>query len=361
MYSHCLACRSHLGSNDVIEALPIGRRIAFDSAKGRLWVVCPKCRQWNLTPFEERWEAVEEGERLFRGAKLRVQGEEIGLARLPGELELVRIGRPQLPELAAWRYGTMRRIRRREVAIGVAGGAAAGALMLSGGVVVTAGIGGAFALASLALQAAGIHRLRQISDVRIPNPDGPGDLVITLNERGFTRIVPRPESEGSWGLEVPYRRIAQPGDHWIRSSLNLNAEGIARFHGAEAVPVLGRLLPARQGSTARPRVIEDAVAMISDAGGPDRWFATAAARTREWGARQTWGDTGAVFHLPGAVRLALVIAANEESERRAMDGELAALEQQWRDAEEIAAIADDLLLPASVTHLIARFKGETRG
>jgi len=68
-----------------------------------------------------------------------------------------------------------------------------------------------------------------------------------------------------------------------------------------------------------------------------------------------------VFHLPRAVRLALVIAANEESERRAMDGELAALEQQWRDAEEIAAIADDLFLPASVTQLITRFKGQTRG
>ena len=33
MYSTCLHCNKPLGSNDVIETLPIGRRIAFDAAK----------------------------------------------------------------------------------------------------------------------------------------------------------------------------------------------------------------------------------------------------------------------------------------------------------------------------------------
>jgi hypothetical protein len=42
-------------------------------------------------------------------------------------------------------------------------------------------------------------------------------------------------------------------------------------------------------------------------------------------------------------RLALEMAANEDSERRAMEGELAELEAAWREAEEIAAIADNLL------------------
>ena len=48
------------------------------------------------------------------------------------------------------------------------------------------------------------------------------------------------------------------------------------------------------------------------------------------------------------------MAAHEESERRALEGELALLAQAWRDAEEIAAIADGLLVPASVEEFLRR-------
>jgi hypothetical protein len=41
--------------------------------------------------------------------------------------------------------------------------------------------------------------------------------------------------------------------------------------------------------------------------------------------------------------LALEMALHEESERRALQGELAGLEAAWREAEEIAQIADSLL------------------
>jgi hypothetical protein len=34
---------------------------------------------------------------------------------------------------------------------------------------------------------------------------------------------------------------------------------------------------------------------------------------------------------------------HEEDEHRAMEGELATLEKRWREAEEIASIADSLL------------------
>ncbi len=60
MYSTCLFCHAALGRNEVIEPFPVGRRLAFDAARGRLWVVCQKCGRWNLTPVEERWEAIEE-------------------------------------------------------------------------------------------------------------------------------------------------------------------------------------------------------------------------------------------------------------------------------------------------------------
>ena len=45
------------------------------------------------------------------------------------------------------------------------------------------------------------------------------------------------------------------------------------------------------------------------------------------------------------VRLALEMAAHEESERRAMEGELAELAEAWRWAEEVAAIADNMFFP----------------
>jgi len=83
MYSTCLHCHKFLGRNDAVEHFPVGRRLAFDSAKGRLWVVCQHCARWNLTPIEERWEAVEESERAFRAQRLRAQTDNIGLVRLP--------------------------------------------------------------------------------------------------------------------------------------------------------------------------------------------------------------------------------------------------------------------------------------
>ena len=81
MYSTCIFCNTSLGRNEAIEHFPVGRRLAFDSEKGRLWVVCASCQRWNLTPMEERWEAVEECERMFRALPLRAQTAHIGLAK----------------------------------------------------------------------------------------------------------------------------------------------------------------------------------------------------------------------------------------------------------------------------------------
>ena len=105
MYRTCMYCKKALGSNEVVEEFPVGRRLAFDAEKGRLWVVCRRCERWNLTPLEERWEAVETCEKLFRGTRVRVSSENIGLAKHAEGLELVRIGEPLRPEFAAWRYG----------------------------------------------------------------------------------------------------------------------------------------------------------------------------------------------------------------------------------------------------------------
>ena len=129
-----------MGTDEVIESCPVGRRLAFDAAKGRLWVVCRHCERWNLSPLETRWESIEECERAFHGTRLRVSTDNVGMARLSEGLALVRIGEPLRPEFAAWRYGDQfGRRRRRAVLIGgvalvavgavVAGAAAVGAIL----------------------------------------------------------------------------------------------------------------------------------------------------------------------------------------------------------------------------------------
>src|SRR5689334_11278911 len=116
MYSTCLFCNGPLGANDRLTAFPVGQRLAFDPARGRLWVICIRCARWNLSPLEDRWEAIDEGERLFRGTRLRYSTDNIGLARIGEHLELVRVGPALLPEIASWRYGA--RIERYAAANG---------------------------------------------------------------------------------------------------------------------------------------------------------------------------------------------------------------------------------------------------
>jgi hypothetical protein len=50
------------------------------------------------------------------------------------------------------------------------------------------------------------------------------------------------------------------------------------------------------------------------------------------------------------------MALHEEQERRALQGELKALELHWKAAEEVAAIADDLLLPDDARTTLSRLQ-----
>jgi hypothetical protein len=75
-----------------------------------------------------------------------------------------------------------------------------------------------------------------------------------------------------------------------------------------------------------------------------------------------WNDdpkTG-LLALATADRLAIEMALQEDSERRAMEGELAELERAWREAEEIAAIADDLLPNPGVAAALGALKRRAR-
>jgi hypothetical protein len=52
------------------------------------------------------------------------------------------------------------------------------------------------------------------------------------------------------------------------------------------------------------------------------------------------------------------MALHEEQERRALEGELWRLERAWEEAEEIAAISDDLFLPEGTDERLSQYRNE---
>ncbi len=377
MYSRCLFCAGGLGRNAAVEAFPVGRRLADDAAKGRLWVVCPSCARWNLTPLEERWEAIEQAERLFRGTRLRVSTDHVGLARVADGTDLVRVGAPLRPEFAAWRYGAV--LRRRERRYFVRAAPAAGVAVAGAGVYVSGWVflhgGGAAALAGpgaslaggVAASVAGMWVVGKVSDA-----------VFAVAGRVGRAFLGSPVS-------VAARVRAGPGDpivvrrgHLAESTLRLapgrdlgvslrHDGGIAELAGDDARRALAAVAPALNGSGADASTVRDAVAAIDVRGGSDAYLRTITAwverATRTaYGTPSRWTpesqipDAG-LYGLRSPQRLALEIALHEEQERRAMDGELAALAQAWRDAESIAAIADDLVVPGYVRRAMDRLRG----
>jgi hypothetical protein len=344
MYATCLFCNRPLGSNESIEHFPVGRRLAFDSTKGRLWVVCPSCERWNLTPLEERWEAIEEAEQLYRGTRLRAATDQIGLARLRDGMELVRIGEPLRPEFAAWRYGDQfGRRRRRQMLIAGAGLTALGAVV-AGGIAAGAGVGGiGWMLARLARTAVKgnprsvVARIRtgdqQILRVRL------GHLSETTLERGSLAPI----------------------------AIDLRHEtGRWHFEGPEAMRVASALMPKvnRYGGTKQR--IADAVTAIEVDRGSEGYLESlsrlAAVTTRRppkpvrrLSLMHEMPEFG-LFGMTPVQRLAFEMALHEEAERRAMAGELGELQRAWQEAEEIAAISDDLLLPPGVEQQLKRIQ-----
>jgi hypothetical protein len=341
VYSACLFCHADLGRNDELDWLAAGRRIAYDAMKGRLWVVCTDCGRWNLTPFEERWEAIEECERLFRSTRLRVATDNIGLAQPRWGFELVRIGPALREEVAAWRYGT-KLLHRAPTMAGYA--------------------------QSLGINRRAVMRIRTLPrrhEVLLRVKRGRGAVPLTIRYAHLPEAeLVRPEQDEVWRLRVRH-------DH-----------GETLLEGAEAMKAARVLLTALNDGTAPESMVRAAVEKLDDAGHQDNYFARvgALALSSSWGrlpvvrgaigagaatrsersmaerlivrltTRSFWSRGGTnseertLLHVVSDVdRLALEMAANEDAERKALAGELDQLEEAWREAEEIAAIADHLL------------------
>jgi hypothetical protein len=362
MYATCLFCNGDLGRNEAVEHFPVGRRLAYDAAKGRLWVVCRNCERWNLSPLEERWEAIEECERAYAATRLRVSTDNIGLARLREGLELVRIGEPQRPEFAAWRYGDQfgRRRRRHLIYSGLGVAAVVGIVIAGPATGIVAG--GSWGLWHAANSLHDLYQARRVRvRLKLPGVDGPA--IIRRRHLNETRLVSAPDV-GTWQLHVAHERTRE-SPFWsgtLRSktspSVDAGPRELTVLSGDDALRAAGQLLPQLNASGARPPQVQDAVKLIQEAGDPANLFATQAERGQPGPrSRRTRARGLLVGELPTVERLALEMAAHEEAERRALEGELAVLAEAWREAEEIAAIADDMFLPEGTAERLERLRG----
>ncbi len=336
MYTRCLVCSTPFEPNDELEHFPHGRRIAFDPARGRLWAVCRACKRWSLAPIEERWEALEELEKLTTDrARLLSQTDNIALLKA-GPLEIVRVGRAGLTEEAWWRYGRELTSRRRSYRrLSVAGTVAAGAVVAGG-------------------WASGGMTLLGVWLVMGHAPDSVTDAARWLRFGGAawrgSRACPRC---GYRFRSLRYRDrggiVLLPGDEPGDAQLSYRCprcghfkEGGLHLQGSEADRTLRRVLAYHHFAGASERRVFSAARLIEEAGSPRDLTRIVVRDGRRLGDIQR---TGAI---------ALEIATNESAEQHLLEMELAELEAHWKIEEELASIVDGELTPLPLLESLRR-------
>ncbi len=375
MFSRCLFCHRDLPANEALEHYPYGRRLAYDPVRGRLWAVCPACRRWNLAPIEERWEALEELEKTVKDrSRLLSQTDNIALLR-SGELEIVRVGRANLTEEAWWRYGAELVKRRRTYQLLTAAGVGGVVALMAGGVVGGFGVfGGWWIMGRAARQLPRLGRAlkfgttawqghaacprcgRQLTRVPfkyrgalVARPDGEESLVLQLRcprcqaEAEGMRLPPldlggvgpldarerwRNGNERRlrrWDRAFPMGRVDAPA----YSGRPLLPEGTGfLITGVEAEHTLRRILAYQNYAGAKEAQVRSATSLIESAGSAPSL------------AQRLTGNGRRLSSIDATSAIALEIAVTEDRERRLLELELEALEERWREEEEIAAIVD---------------------
>jgi hypothetical protein len=339
MYSTCLFCRSTLGKNRVLEQMPVGRRLAYDPAKGRLWAVCPRCGRWNLCPFEERWETLEDCERLARKALLRESTGAIALLEHRSGLSLIRVGTPAFEELVSWRFArSLVRRRRGFTATGVVLGAA-GATTLLG---LATGGGASVSLLGMLV---GSHAIMAMLRPAID---------LTTSDGVKLRIT-EPAARGvAFGVDV--------GTGPILRVTTRDAE-VHDVTGTDIALLLARAMPYVNDTGGTAELAVAAAATISEKGGPEGFLADIAGdrglhkAAVLWPTSKTRRREGAVLRLPQSIRLALEAASHVHQEELVLSGELRGVLEEWRAAEELAEISDSLVDPPGWASFKSRHQG----
>jgi hypothetical protein len=307
VFRTCAFCNAPFDGDGGPSGLGIGRRLAFDEWIGRLWVVCSRCSRWNLTPFDDRLERIEAVARAARAGRVAAATDQVSLIRWQ-RYDFVRVGKPPRVELATWRYGERLRTRQLErmkvvvpltiAAIGL-------------GIAANVAAGGGFGVVIWNL-----HRtvdwmyVRMVGRRRVAMSEPPicahcGSLMqLRARHVQHARVVPDAHVDVAVILSCP----------------QCHREG-AQVTGTEAVAVLRQGLTYLNVTRSGRKRAEDAAREVDQVGGPDRLVRDVARRELT------------LRSLRPERRLALEMAVDERAE-------MEELERQWRDAEEIAAIAD---------------------
>jgi hypothetical protein len=336
VYTRCLVCATPFEANEQLEYLPNAQRVAYDPGRGRLWAICSTCKRWSLTPIEDRWEALDELEKLTTDkARLLSQTDNISLLKA-GPLEIVRVGKAELTEEAWWRYGRELASRRQNYKkISLAGTAAAGAVVLGGWV--TGGmtlLGMWFIMGHAPDSVADAARWLRFGGAawrgaRECQSCGYTFTQVPYGDRGSLGIFPGGEA-GS--IEVVCR-CPVCGEY---------KDGGLHLQGADADRTLRRVLAYHHFAGASERRVVSAAKLIQEAGSPQDLTRIVVKDGRRIGDLQR---TGAI---------ALEIAANEAAEAQLLELELAQLEMHWKQEEELAAIIDGELTPLLLVENLRR-------
>jgi hypothetical protein len=158
--------------------------------------------------------------------------------------------------------------------------------------------------------------------------------------------------------------------------IQLRLESVQGTHvlsGDQAMKTLVQLMPTVNRFGGQSLNVQGAVTLLEESGSPLRALTAIQRRhgarrgheqwNRAWsfskGRNQVEALPGVLHTMPAEYRLALEMTLHEESERRAMEGELAELERAWRDAEEIAHIADNMFVTPDLDTRINRLREHT--
>ena len=336
MYTRCLLCSTPFEGNEQLEHVPLGRRLAYDAGRGRLWAVCRSCRRWSLMPIEDRWEALEELEKLTTDtASLLSKTDNIALLR-SGDLEIVRVGKAELTEEAWWRYGRELAARRQNWnKLGVAGTVAAGAVVAGGWAA-----GGVSMLGIWLIMSHGGETVRDGARwLRFGSSAWRGDercgkcghrlRALTYRDRDAYGLVP-----GGEAGQVDLIAQCPKCDRYRDAGLRLT--------GDEAERTIRRLLAYHHFAGASEHRVRTATRLIQEAGS-----------TQDL-ARIVVKDGKRLGELGRTGGIALEIAANESNEQYLLELEVADIEAHWRREEELASIIDGELTPLPMLEQMRR-------
>ena len=193
------------------------------------------------------------------------------------------------------------------------------------------------------------------------------DRILHGNPRDIIARIPRGNGR-TLIVERSHARMSlinALGDEDVLSLILRHRGGEVVLSGDEAMRAAAQVLPVVNRFGGSRKLVASSVDLLEERGGALETIRFIKdMRGSKLKRRQPLGKrvkiepvTGALHSLPPRERLALEMALHEESERRAMDGELHELERAWREAEEVAQIADNLLSSDSVDERMKQLHG----